>query len=63
MWEVFGGDPSADYCYKLMRLAADIRGFTFEDSRPKKLKVNAAKAKQSAAFSSANKTTSEGMGR
>ena len=27
MWEVFDGEPSADHCYTLMKLAADIRGF------------------------------------
>jgi len=71
MWSVFDGEPSADHCYKLMRLAAgvdgdgneirDVPGFSFNDStRPMKLLVDADEARRGAAFSSANKTISEG---
>lgn len=61
MWEVFDGQPSADYCYKLMRLAGEARGFEYKKhATPKHLVVDAAEAKRGAAFSSANKTSSEG---
>lgn len=56
MWGVFDGQPSADYCYKLMRLAANAPGFEFrENRRPKILAVNAQEARTGAAFSSAKK--------
>jgi len=61
MWEVFDGEPSADHCYTLMKLAADIRGF--EEKTPasgnRSLTVNATEAKRGAVFSSANKTDLE----
>lgn len=61
MWEVFDGEPSADHCYTLMKLAADVRGF--EEKTPpsgnRSLTVDAREAKRGAVFSSANKTTSE----
>jgi len=61
MWEVFDGEPSADHCYTLMKLAADIRGF--EEKTPpsgnRSLTVDAREAKRGAVFSSANKTSSE----
>ncbi|SEO69928.1 hypothetical protein SAMN05216388_101735 [Halorientalis persicus] len=62
MWSVFDGEPSADYCYKLMRLAADATGFTFRDpdGKGKELRVNADAARQGVSFSSANKTAQEG---
>lgn len=61
MWSVFDGEPSADYSYKLMRLAARAPGFTFKnpDGKGKKLLVDAEKARRGASFSSANKTSSE----
>ena len=31
MWEVFDGEPSKGYCYKLMRLAAQGTGFDVRD--------------------------------
>lgn len=72
MWSVFHGEPGADHCYKLMRLAAgvdddgnqiqDVPGFTFLPSeRPMKLAVDAEKAKRGMAFSSENKTSSVGV--
>ena len=61
MWEVFDGEPSADHCYTLMKLAADIRGF--EEKTPasgnRSLTVDAKEAKRGAVFSSANKTDME----
>lgn len=77
-WEVFDGGPSADYCYKLMRLAAGLTdagderrptggeypGFTCRDPDGGNyhLAVDAEAAKQSPAFSSAKKDGSEGVG-
>lgn len=62
MWSVFDGEPSADYCYKLMRLAADAPGFTYKspDGKGKQLHVNADAARRGASFSSAKKTAQEG---
>ena len=61
MWEVFDGEPSADHCYTLMKLAADVRGFEVKTpaSGNRSLTVDAREAKRGAVFSSANKTTSE----
>jgi len=61
MWGPFDGDPSADFCYKLMRLAADSPGFEVRDpaGESRKLTVNAEAAKQGPVFSSANKTPQE----
>lgn len=63
MWEVFDGEPSADYCYKLMKLAANAPGFEYQDpaGKGKKLTVDAREARTGASFSSANKTNSEGV--
>lgn len=63
MWSVFDGEPSADYCYKLMRLAAEAPGFEYQDpaGKGKQLAVDADEARTGAAFSSANKTDSEGV--
>jgi hypothetical protein len=59
IYEIFDGKPSADHAYKLMRLAAEARGFEYRKSRrPKELAVNAAEAKQTAAFSSAKNSVS-----
>lgn len=62
-WGVFDGEPSADHCYTLMRLAADADGFAVRDpdGRSKHLAVDAAEAKRGAAFSSANNAGSEGV--
>jgi hypothetical protein len=61
MWEVFDGEPSADHCYTLMKLAADIRGFEVKTpaSGNRSLTVDAKEAKRGAVFSSANKTDLE----
>ena len=61
MWEVFGGEPSADHCYTLMKLAADVRGFEVKTpaSGNRSLTVDATEAKRGAVFSSANKTDLE----
>ncbi|CAL92455.1 hypothetical protein BJ1_gp33 [Halorubrum virus BJ1] len=61
MWEVFDGEPSADHCYTLMKLAADVRGFEVKTppSGNRSLTVDAREAKRGAVFSSANKTASE----
>lgn len=63
MWEVFDGEPSADHCYTLMQLAADVRGFDVRNppSGNRSLTVDAEEAKRGAVFSSANKTVSEGV--
>ncbi|MFC7323224.1 hypothetical protein ACFQMF_01385 [Halorubrum rutilum] len=60
-WEVFEGEPSADYCYTLMQLAADVRGFEVRTpaNGNRSLTVDAQEAKRGAVFSSANKTASE----
>lgn len=63
MWEVFGGKPSADHAYKLMRLAANCRGFQFNESeRPKALTCDAEKTRSSYAFSSAKNFVEGGTG-
>jgi len=62
-WEVFNGEPSADHCYTLMRLAADVSGFEYRSpsSGNRHLAVDADEARTEApGFSSANKTTSDG---
>ena len=61
MWEVFDGEPSADHCYTLMKLAADVRGFEVKTpaSGNRSLTVDAKEAKRGAVFSSANKTDLE----
>lgn len=60
IWGVFDGEPSADHAYTLMGLAADYRGFAYhEDRRPRVLTCDAREARQSVAFSSANKTRPE----
>ncbi|KDE60312.1 hypothetical protein EL22_02050 [Halostagnicola sp. A56] len=63
MWSVFDGEPSADYCYKLMRLAASAPGFEYKNpsGKGKQLTVDAAEARTGASFSSAKKTDSEGL--
>ncbi|WP_117365015.1 hypothetical protein [Natrarchaeobaculum sulfurireducens] len=63
MWSVFDGEPSADYCYKLMRLAAEAPGFDYHnpDGKGKQLTVDANEARTGAAFSSAKKTDSSGV--
>ena len=60
-WGVFDGEPSADHCYTLMRLAADAPGFDLRDpdGRSRHLAVDAAEAKRGAAFSPANNAGSE----
>lgn len=62
-WGVFDGEPSADHCYTLMRLAADADGFSLRDpdGRSKHLSVDAEETKRSVAFSSANNAGSEGV--
>lgn len=62
-WEVFDGEPSADHCYRLMRLAGEARGFEHRDpaGRSQHLFVEAEQAKMGAAFSSANNGVSEGV--
>lgn len=69
MWEVFDGEPSADHCYKLMRLAAggedtdSIPGFKMAnpDTGNKHLRVDADRAKSHVMFSSAKKDSSGGV--
>ncbi|WP_265111111.1 hypothetical protein [Halosolutus halophilus] len=62
MWSVFDGEPSADYCYKLMRLAAKEPGFEYQNptGKGKQLIVDAREARTGASFSSAKKTDLEG---
>ncbi|MYL15688.1 hypothetical protein [Halorubrum distributum] len=61
MWGVFDGEPSADHCYTLMKLAADVRGFEVKTpaSGNRSLTVDATEAKRGAVFSPANKTDLE----
>lgn len=61
MWGPFDGEPSADHCYKLMELAADLRGFDVRNppNRNRVLFVDAAEAKRGVAFSSANNRSPE----
>lgn len=56
-WEVFDGEPSADHCYTLMEMAAEIDGFAVRTpaSGNRSLTVDATAAKRGAVFSSANK--------
>ncbi|PCR89294.1 hypothetical protein [Natrinema ejinorense] len=62
MWSVFDGEPGAKHCYKLMRKAAEARGFEVgKQDGSKKLLVDAAEAKRGAAFFPENKTASEGV--
>ncbi|QCW03551.1 hypothetical protein [Natrinema pallidum] len=62
MWSVFDGEPGAKHCYKLMRKAAEARGFDVgKQDGSKKLLVDAAEAKRGAAFFPENKTASEGV--
>lgn len=58
---VFDGIPSADHCYKLMRLAADAQGFRFQDPENgnKRLAVDPDEARRGWAFSSAKKGESK----
>lgn len=60
---VFDGEPSNDHCYKLMRLAAEARGFELQDPNNgnRRLLVDPADARRGWAFSSATKTV-EGEG-
>ena len=61
MWGVFDGRPGTKNCYKLLRLAAQARGFEYsEASSPTQLWVDAAEARRGAAFFPENKTASEG---
>jgi hypothetical protein len=61
MWEVFDGRPGTKHCYKLLRLAAQARGFEYtEASSPTQLRVDATEARRGAAFFPENKTASEG---
>jgi len=76
-WEVFGGEPGSDHCYKLLRLAAaddeedrdsmrdGVPGFAFRDpdSGQMHLAVDADLAERGAAFSSQNKAASAEGGR
>jgi hypothetical protein len=60
-WEVFDGRPSPMHCYKLLRLAAQARGFDYEeDASPERLTVDAQEARRGAAFYPENKTEEEG---
>jgi hypothetical protein len=73
-WEVFDGKPGSKHCYKLIRRAAGIEdddkktgsnfpGFTARDPADGNyhLAVNAEAAKESVAFCSEKKTSSEGV--
>lgn len=62
MWSVFDGKPSADHCYKLMRLAGNADGFTYHDGSvgQKRITVDVELAKAGVAFSSANNADVEG---
>jgi hypothetical protein len=61
-WEVFDGPPPYPmHCYKLLRLAAQARGFTYEEAAsPKRLTVDAQEARRGAVFYPENKTGEEG---
>lgn len=62
-WSVFDGEPSADYCYTLMELAARDDGFSYKtDARPKQLRVNLDATNAETDFSHAN-NSEEGVTR
>jgi hypothetical protein len=62
MWEVFDGEPSADHCYTLMKLAAQAEGFDTRDPSGgnKELAVDLDSTKPVLGFSHANKDSVEG---
>lgn len=62
MWEVFDGEPSADHCYTLMRLAAQAEGFKIRDpsGENRQLIVNLDATNDLTGFSHANKDRREG---
>jgi len=62
MWEVFDGEPSADHCYTLMKLAAQAEGFNTRDPSGgnKELVVDLDSTKPVLGFSHANKDSVEG---
>lgn len=67
MWSVFDGKPSADHCYKLMKLAAeDTPGIEFVDPADgnKHVRIDLStvldETKAQSGFSHANKDTEEG---
>ena len=76
-WEVFGGEPGSDHCYKLMRMAAaddeddrdsmrdGVPGFAFRepDGGQYHLAVDADLAERGVAFSPENKAASAEGGR
>lgn len=64
-WEVFDGEPSADHCYKLLRLAGDRPGFEYIDEprsseKAKRLQCDPSRAKDAASLLSANNAAEEG---
>lgn len=61
-WSVFNGEPSADHCYTLMRLAAEESdGWTFHDQRrPKVLRVDLDATNGNTRFSHAKNSKEEG---
>ena len=63
MWGVFDGEPSTKHCYTLMRLAADVRGFTVRDPEDdsKHLRVDAAEAKRGDCLFRENNTGETGV--
>jgi len=63
VWEVFGGEPSADHAYTLMELAAEAEGFRVRDPDEgnKHLAVDIDDASAGAAFSRANNPVGEGV--
>lgn len=62
MWEVFDGEPSKGYCYKLMRLAAQGTGYGIRDPAEgnKQLIVNLDAMNDAAGVSRVNTSVAEG---
>jgi hypothetical protein len=61
-WEVFDGEPSPDYCYTLMELAAEAGGFDLRDPNNgnRELVVDIGATKPELGFSRTNKDSVKG---
>jgi len=61
-WEVFSGEPSADHCYTLMKIAAQDDGFKKRNPKEgnKQLAVDIDKTSTEDRFSHANKDNPKG---
>lgn len=57
---LFNDKPSAGYCYKLMKLAGQEDGFSYDDSDGKRLRVNLENVNGDGVLSRVNKAESSG---